>query len=79
MIFTVLVVLDAAYYRVHANLRARSPRLCSPLNNILGDGLGRLFRLLPSLLRSTERFETENAVRRSCYSTGCAEVVLHRM
>lgn len=63
MVFTMMEVLDAAYYGVRMYFRVPDPRLYPALDDLPGGGLGRLFRLPPTLLRSIRRFGIEKAVR----------------
>lgn len=70
MAFTIMGVLDAAYYGVHIYSRVPSFRLYPFPDDTLSGGLGRLFRLPPMLLGSIQRFAIEKDVRDSCYLVG---------
>lgn len=77
MVFTIMAVLDAAYYEVPIYSHVSDPRLYRSANDLRGDGLGGLFRRPPTLLGSIRRFRIKKAVRGSCYAAGCTKVVLY--
>lgn len=78
-VFTVVVVLIAAYYRVGVYSRVPDPCLYSSPNHISGGGPGRLVRLPLALVGSKRRFAIEVVVRGSCCSAGLDEAGLGRM
>lgn len=79
MLFTIMAVLNAAYYGVRKYSHVPAPHLDPSRDKMPGGGRDCLFRLPPALLWSISRFGIEEAVRVSCYLAGCVQTVFRRM
>lgn len=77
--FTITELLVAVFYGVSVYSRMPDLRVYPFPNDVLGGGLGRLFRLSLTLLGSIKRFGIKKYMRDSCYSSNYVSAVLRRM